>query len=247
VAGGGVLDFVQLDAGIGTLALTDVLVAGGDLKYRNGLVHGNAVYGGNLQLKNVTFENGGAPRLDSVIDFAAATQALNDICGLLTTSPPTGSVTVDAAGIELTGVDPDSNIFHVGVNDVNSALSIFVSVPSGATALIVVDGTAQVTMRKTTFVVGSTQPQKILWTFCGTSRVTFDKLDFMGSTVAPAAELRFGDTTITGTAAAAVIDGQGVTYTAPFTGCIKPDTGSPGEEPPPCDPSGNGHGKKGCK
>jgi choice-of-anchor A domain-containing protein len=245
VAGGGDLDIVQVVTGMEMPPLHDVIVSGGELKYRNGTVHGIAVYGSTAQLKNVVFTNGGQARLDSVVDFADAAQSLNQVCAVLSTSMSTGTVLVDAAGIHLSGNDPDSNVFHIGVDDVNNALAVSIDVPAGASALIVVDGIGQVTIRRTLISLGSAQPEDVLWAFCESSRVTLDKVVFTGSIVAPAAELRFSVSTITGNAAVAIIDGQGVTVSAPFAGCIKPVPGGPppGEELP-CAHKGNG--KKDC-
>ena len=223
VAGGGSLDFVQVDIATGVSSLSDVLVAGVDLKDRNGSVYGNAVYGSSSQLKNVVFLNGGAARQGTVVDFVAAGQKLSQLCAILSATPANGTTVAGGGQIQFTGTNPITNVFHVTLADINAASTIIAGVPAGAAAVVVVDGTGQADLRHITFQLGTLQAAKVLWAFCDASRVDLDRVTMTGSIVAPDAEVRFTDATVSGSVAGATLDSQSLTtVTAPFSGCIKP-------------------------
>jgi choice-of-anchor A domain-containing protein len=95
-----------------------------------------------------------------------------------------------SGGIQLTGTDPTSNVFHVGIADLNVAPAIFISVPAGATALIVAGGGTQATMRRMSLDLGTAQPEEVLWAFCDAPRVELERQVLLSTLVAPDAELR---------------------------------------------------------
>jgi choice-of-anchor A domain-containing protein len=248
VAGGGSVDLVQTVIATDATSLDDVLIAGVDLKARNSVVHGNAVYGGSSQLKNVVFDNGGAALQGAPVDFAAASQSLTELCDVLGASAATGTAVVAGSSIDLTGTDPVSNVFHVAVAAINAASTITLSVPADAAAIIVAGGTESVTLRRVDVGIGPAHADEVLWAFCDTTSVDLERQMLAGSLVAPNAEVRLSDVTFTGTLAGAAMDAQSlVTSSAPFTGCIKPGHGGSPGEPPPCAPKKGRGGPDHCK
>lgn len=223
VVGGGTLDLNQTDVATSVSSLRDVLIAGGALKDKNGSVFGNAVYGSTISIKNVAFQNGGSARQGSVVNFVTAGQSLTQLCNILSATAANGTTVVASGQITLTGTNAVTNVFHVAMADLNTAATMTASVPAGAAAVVIVGGSGQASVRRVTLQFGTLQPQKVLWAFCDASRLDLDRQVLTGSVVAPDAEVRFSDVTVTGSVAGATLDSQSLTtVSAPFSGCIKP-------------------------
>jgi choice-of-anchor A domain-containing protein len=247
LAAGTDVDLVLTNVGSGLTALEDVIVAGSNLKLRNTSIYGNAVYGGSAQIKNSVFETGGQAFVGSPIDFEEATQVLQDLQSLLASAPANGDALVVGTELHLTGIDDRTNLFQVQGSLLSSVSAVALDVPAQATVVIVVDGSGDVSLKRTVFDLGLAQPQNVLLSFTAAAKVVLDKVDIAGSIVAMNSMLKFGETTFLGGAIAASIDGSGTTLGSPFTGCIKPmlDDGSPPSEEPPCIPNGQGKGNGG--
>jgi len=175
----------------GLTADSDVLISGGSLKGRDGVVAlGNAVYGTEVDLaESAVFLNSSQdPRVDSPLDFAALSAgalALSTSWGM---TPPTGETLIEYHNITLVGSEPDVNYFLVDGADLAEARMVTVSVPPGAACIINVDGGLS---HKITLGVRlkGVAAESVLFNFLEAHRLTLGNWNLDASVLAPFARV----------------------------------------------------------
>lgn len=121
----------------------DVVVCGGFLRMRYGtVVNGQAVYERILDLdKTVVFPNSIVGiRQGNIFADEAVRRALRYQSVSLGVLPATGSVSTFGPHLQLTGSRSDLNVFRLQKIQLEAASQVVVNVPSGAAALINVEG-----------------------------------------------------------------------------------------------------------
>ncbi len=203
----------------------DVLVVGGDLAFNGGSVNGNALIGGQTSLTGVTFASGSAARHGATLDFGGARASLANTAASYAALPANGTTTFQYGVLTLTGTDVTRDVFTVAGDDLNTANSLTIRVPSGATALVNVTG-ATIRMANMGINLSGTDRGQVLYNFSDATSLTLSGIGVDGSLLAPRADLAFPNGVITGTLVVASLDGPGQANPAPFTGCLPPAGGS---------------------
>jgi len=209
----------------------DALVVGGDLAFNGGSVNGNALVGGQISQTGVTFADGNAARYGTTLDFGATGASLANTAASYATLPAYGTTTFRYGVLTLTGTDATRDVFTVSGDDLNTANSLHVRVPSGATVLVNVTGTT-IRMANMGIDLGGSDRGHALYNFPDATSLTLSGIGVEGSILAPRASLSFPNGVITGTLVVASSIGPGQANSTPFTGCLPP-AGSP---PQACQP-----------
>jgi len=211
------LDLQNVAVGTSVTELRDVIVAA-SVTGNGAVVYGNAVYSQTCEMDNVTYQNGGASFQGWPIDFGAADAVLASLCGNITALQANGDVVVDETGLQLTGTDPDANVFDVSAENLGLGIAVSFSMPKGATAIVRVAGSG-VTMSGLKVYLGDASPKKVMWSLCDTQNLIVEGA-VSGTILAPPAYVEAGNAAIEGTLAATSVNGTITTKTALFSGCI---------------------------
>ena len=204
----------------------DVLVVGGNLAFNGGSVNGNALIGGQTSLTGVTFASGSAARHGATLDFGGARASLANTAASYAALPANGTTTFQYGVLTLTGTDVTRDVFTVAGDDLNTANSLDIRVPSGATALVNVTG-ATIRMANMGIGLGGTDRGHVLYNFPDATSLMLSGIGVDGSILAPRADLSFPNGVITGMLVVASLNGPGQVNPAPFTGCLPSVCGPP--------------------
>lgn len=214
----------------------DVLIVGNNLSFTGGQVNGNAVYGGEANVTNVTFQNGSL-RQDSPIDFAKAGQTLLDLSKSLT-----GLNAKDAdvmyGGITLTGTDQALNVFNLSGAALSATNSLEINAPTNSTVVVNVSG-ADVSMKNFGFNILGTSRQNVLYNFYEAKSLSASGIGIQGSVLAPLANFKFENAQINGNLIAASLTGGGQSNNFLFKGEL-PDPTPTSKVPEPATLAGLG-------
>ena len=201
----------------GTVKEMTAVVAGGKLKVESGTLHGNVYVGDDSPLPaNVDLK--GMMRYGHPIDFNRAEIALTnlatELAGASYTKSEQGETTIQHNNIIFEGDNSTLNVFRVKATDVSKAKSITLSIPFGANALITIthgfgDDDLFVSFSKMGIDLGQTSPSQVLWNMHRTKSVTLKSIGFLGSLLAPKAEVDFDYGYLKGTLVAASLKGTG--------------------------------------
>ncbi|MEM9554297.1 MAG: choice-of-anchor A family protein [Acidobacteriota bacterium] len=221
VAAGGDVDLTSYSVGLllGTLG-GDSLVAGGDLRFHNGQVHGgDLAHGGSLDMMSSTVLDGVAYQ-GTPVDFAAAAVALDALADGLAGEPTNGTTDVAPWGaITLEGTDSERNVFRLAALDLASATSLTIEVPAGATAIVNVDGSS-VTIQNFGISLDGATNGTVLWNLHEADSLQMSGIGMLGSVLAPAAVVTFNNGQLNGTLVGAELTGGGQLNHHPFAGCL---------------------------
>ena len=190
------------------------------LIYSNGIVYGNAVVGGSADLSpSVGFQSGGMLQFATPIDFAMAQAELQASCTSLSSIDSTGMTSVHAGTISLIGSEVPLNVFEVSMSDLNSAHTLRLNIPAGATALVNVVGAGLVEVANMGFSYGNTSPTQVLFTICAATELEIRGVGIEGSVLAPQADISFNAAVISGQLIGRSLTGFGQSNHGPFEGC----------------------------
>nr|WP_290227998.1 choice-of-anchor A family protein [Trichocoleus desertorum] len=181
----------------------DALVVGGDLKFTNGTVYGNAVVGGTPQLTSVGFQ-GGVLKSGKPIDFAKAGQSLVNLSQSYL-SGAASQADIKEGGITLVGKGA-SNIFDLAGTDLAKASSLNFE---GSGSFIVNVSGEEVSFKNFGFFLNGIDKQNILFNFFEATNLTASGLGIEGSILAPKASVVFNNGQMNGTLVAASVKGNG--------------------------------------
>jgi choice-of-anchor A domain-containing protein len=227
VAAGGSVRVDDCSIGSRFTELRDVLVAEGVLDGTGSIIFGNAIYGETCGLTETAFENGGTSMHGHPIDFPMADAVLHSLCADIASLPADGTVLVTDDGIDLIGTDADSNVFDLGSGALGDGMAIYLSIPSGATAIVRVGG-ADAALRRMKIDVGGSKPGRVLWSLCDTESLALEGLTLPGTVLALHAAVHLSEATVHGAVIGLSLEGTVATQSAPFVGCVRdPDLPEP--------------------
>lgn len=225
LAGGGTVTLTNFAVGKDYAPGSDVLIAGGALSLTNGQVNnGNARSSGTYSATGVGIPNGtylpGNP-----IDF---TQAGNDLRALSTTLngyTVNGNTGVSGNAITLTGADAGLNVFTLTTAQLATASSFTINVPTGATALVNVQGAAA---SFGNFQFYGVDAARTLFNFAGAGSLSTHSLGFKGSLLAPNASVFLDYGHIDGQLITGTLNSYTEAHNVVFQGTLTPPPGGGG-------------------
>ncbi|WP_310550736.1 DUF5057 domain-containing protein [Paenibacillus glufosinatiresistens] len=199
------------------------VIAGENLYYNNNIrINGNAVYGGSFISSTTTPSITGKTVNASPVDFTALKENMLNLSAQLAGLPVNGRTESAYGTIRLTGIDgAKTYVFQVSAQDLSSATSVVVDVPSGSTVVVNIGGDlSDVRMALDTRLTGVAAGQ-ILYNFPSAAALTL-RNELRGTILAPQAAVSFDNGQIRGQiiagSVAAVSSAQ--LYSVPFTGTI---------------------------
>lgn len=198
----------------------DVLTVGDNLALQNGTVYGDAVNGAlQIDLGNVTFDNGGTWTQDTPIDFVTACDDLRTLSDDLAAFTPDGYVHVFPNGaILMVGNDDGTNVFELpALGVLNPATELVVIAPPGSKVLINVMGPYVQFVGMDIELVG-VAAQDVLFNMPDLTFGVIKYTELEGSVLAPYGTINVSWGEIYGTLAVGDLRGCGEFYDHPFEG-----------------------------
>jgi len=200
------------------------LIAGGDLKVSNASAHGSVRYGGSL-MGSITVPAGGSvahgPYPFSFADEVAHMELLSATWAAF---PASGTATPSGELLTLKGTLQGLNVFHVKSEQLQSARSITISVPAGASALVDVSGSSYSTAVSGSYGAG-TRSVPTLWNFSEATNVQIGPgLEWFGTVLAPSAAVIASNTQLHGFVWAHDWEGTGTILNGALPECLPPPT-----------------------
>jgi choice-of-anchor A domain-containing protein len=209
------------------------LIVGGNISLHHGRVmHGSVQYGGTASVNNVSFIPGAGAQQGTSIDFPAELARFRDLRDTWRNLPVNGTpqIQVGSTGniwnMQLTGSNPNVNVFNVSGADLNRMRgTINFNVPAGSSVIVNVDGQ---TLNLTGYGVTGIAKDKLLWNFHQATRIDVNGIGFHGSLFAPDANLYSLENTGAGLDGAVIVASytqnnginHGEPHNFPFTGCL---------------------------
>ena len=216
------------------------LAVGGDVTLSNGKVYGDAVYGGTATVaQDVGFEfldeNGAIIRPASLtqgssLDFESINNELKSIATSISQSASSamGGVTLEEYGSEttlvtLTGSDSSQNVFNLTGDLFSSLRKLTFDVPDTSEIIVNVSGTAA-SVSDFDFYFGDEsceggnnqwcrdRASNILFNFSDAELLDITRVGFVGSILAPYADIDFNNGHINGTLVAGSLAGDGESH-----------------------------------
>jgi choice-of-anchor A domain-containing protein len=182
------------------------IVVGGTLQATNGTIVGDLAHAETpAELQSVTLTGLQHPSLP--IDFAALEQGLVSMSQGLAALEPTGNMSLTFTHLELSGAQPDLNVFAVDAGTLSQARSIHVAAPVGAAALVNVSG-ADVSVTNTQMTLSGVTRSALLWNFSEASELSMSSVSFQGSALAPHAAATANSGNFEGTLVASSVLGN---------------------------------------
>jgi choice-of-anchor A domain-containing protein len=201
------------------------LLVGGDLSVLQGgagVHNGTVSYGGTLTRAGAIGTLG--------ISQAAPPFAFDDQFGALREQSaqwadlePNGQVTGPTFGaLELTGADPNLNVFEVTAALLQSAQQVRINVPAGSTTLVNVSGSTYANTL-TNVQLSNSSAGRLIWNFPGATSVQIGGLAWQGAVLAPNAAVSVSNGQVNGPIVAAQLSSSSIAINhAPFGGCLPP-------------------------
>ena len=200
----------------------DVLVVGDNLALKDGTVYGEAINGAlQIDLGNVTFDNGGTWTQGSPIDFVAACDDLRTLSDELAMFTPDGSIDVFPSGaIKLVGTDDGTNVFELPAAGVlNPSHELVIVAPAGSKVLVNVQGPYVQFVGMDVQLVG-VNPEDVLFNMPDLDFGVVKYTELLGSILAPYGTINVSWGEIHGTLAVGDLRGCGDFYDTPFEGSL---------------------------
>ena len=120
--------------------------------------------------------------------FSGANATLTSDSSVLESQPQNGTVTFAYGTLTLSGSDAGTNYFNVSGTNLAATTSMSISVPSGATVIINVNGVTD-QFSGASMSLSGTSADKILFNFYQATSVTLSGIELKGSLLAPTATL----------------------------------------------------------
>ncbi len=203
----------------------DVLVVGGALIFNGGTVHhGDVVYGTSLSQSSLDVPDG-TIRQGAPIDFAAEGAALESYSQQLGSLSANGTTEIPPwNAIQLTGTDPDLNVFTVPASALSAASSLSITAPAGSSVVVSFTGTSAVGQYMGFSLSGVTRDH-VLYNFPEATSLILQGVGVEGSVLAPFADVQFNNGQINGTLVSRTLQGNGQSNDGLFGGCLPAATG----------------------
>lgn len=200
----------------------DVFVVGRKVTWGSGAVYaGNVVYGRFKDWGDQVSINNGTIRKDTVIDFTAAKNYLQNLSMTLSAYNVNGTTELNGVNLTLTGTDPFLNTFYVTAAQINAQQSLTINAPNGSVVLVNINGN-NIEWKGGLHVYGTTK-ENVLFNFYRARNITIRNIDVTGSVLAPKATVDFTSGVQNGQMMAKSVTGQGQFNLAPFIGNVPID------------------------
>ncbi len=195
----------------------DDLIVGGTLQWNNGQnFNGNTQCAGSVNMNGVGTPNGEVSGV-VVIDFESADQELRSLSNALADASPNGNVSNQNGILQMTGNDPDLNIFKVRRSQLHPLWGMTISVPEGSSVLVNVRGQSMQLNNFQPTLQGCT-PDKVLFNMSKCNSLQMNSIGWKGTVLAPKANIQFNNGQIDGSLIASTVQGNGESHHMPFTG-----------------------------
>lgn len=212
------------------------LIVGGKARLYNGELVGDGEVGGSCDTASFGVSDGdlscglGGPLS---VDFAATAAHLRALSDFLASSlPVNGLVDFLFGGLQLTGYDPELNVFEVAGEDLEAAGYVEISVPEGSTAVVNVEnvtpGDTSVLLDNLGISLAGLDGSRLLLNFPTMRRVRLNGLGLQATVLAPRARVRARNVGMAGQLGARALVGSGCFVTLPFEGSMCPEDSAEG-------------------
>ena len=206
------------NANITSASFNQDLIVNGNLNFGGGTINGgNAVYGTSASLNGVNISRGQAIKTANPFSVSTARAYVEGISNKWAGLSANGTTTVQYGGVILQGSDAKQNVFRVKGSDLSSANYVQISVPTGATAIINVDGTSD-RMGNLGISLNGTDKQHVVFNFWQATSLTVSGVNVTGSLWAPKAAVNFSNGQLMGNLVANSLSGGGRFEFYPFLG-----------------------------
>jgi choice-of-anchor A domain-containing protein len=196
VAAGG--DITLTDFSVGGMVpdsdISQVLVAGGNLTLSRGSVWGDAWFGGSYTTDaSVVFPRGTASQ-GTPIDFTARFAQLRGLSSRLAGLPVNGTTQRESwGGVMLQGTAPDVNVFQVEASAFTGATLLSISAPAGSLAVVNISGDSATFTDFGHEFSGGIDQHGVLFNFVSATAISAHRYGFMGTVLAPYADIQFNN------------------------------------------------------
>jgi choice-of-anchor A domain-containing protein len=195
VAAGGTITLNNFSVGhrLSISNLANALVAGGNLRLTHGGVRGAARYGGTYETDaTVSFSQGSGAQQGAPIDFAVQSAALRQLSSQLASLEARGTTTIETSGgIVLEGTRSDVNVFQVPASAFSGATLLSIEAPPGSLAVINISGTSATLSGFGQAFSGGIDPRGVLYNFTEATSISANRFVFLGTVLAPRAQVHF--------------------------------------------------------
>jgi choice-of-anchor A domain-containing protein len=206
IAAGGNASLASVSIGGSASGSTQpALVVGGTLTVTGGgsISNGGIYAGGNTNLPAYYYTNYSVHSNSNSLpmDFSLTSQYLVKESAYLGKLSGTGTVTDSYNKITLTGTNSGVNVFYVSSTQLATAWGLYVDVPTGATAVVNVEGTQVSFKNGVNSADGgySLDSSRVLYNFYQASEVDLGGINIQGSVLAPNATVNFNGGNFDGT------------------------------------------------
>ncbi|MDP6600927.1 MAG: choice-of-anchor A family protein [Phycisphaerales bacterium] len=214
----------------------DDLIVAGTLQWNNGQnFNGNTQCSGSVNMNGVGTPNGDVSDVVA-INFEAADQELRALSDALADVSPNGNVTNQNGILNMTGSDPDLNVFKVRRSQLHPLWGMTITVPEGSSVLVNVRGQSMQLNNFQPTLQGCT-PDKVLFNLSRCNSLQMNSIGWKGTVLAPKANIQFNNGQIDGSLIASTVQGNGESHHLPFTGDLPSGGGDGGGNG-----GGGGHG-----
>jgi choice-of-anchor A domain-containing protein len=188
------------------------MIAGTQVNLSNGTLTGDVTYGTASTIPSSVTVSG----IRSLQAFAVANafQNLRSISTLLSSRVASGTTTFNSGTLTLSGQAKPLNTFKVTAAQMSQTSTLKISVPTGASAVIQVDGSSVDLSNKGIILSGITA-STLLWNLPTARSLSINSIGIPGSILAPQARVQFNGGSIAGTLVARSLmtkSGSSITY-----------------------------------
>jgi len=174
--------------------LSNALVAGGNLTLTNGGVWGDARYGGSFSADTTVVYPRGTVAQGTPIDFAARWAELRTQSSQLAALTANGTTRRENwGGVMLRGTNPSLNVFDVAASAFNGAVLWSIEAPAGSFVVVNIRGNPPTFRGFGISFGGGINQNGVLYNFVDATSVSAQGFGFLGTVLAPYANVSFSD------------------------------------------------------
>jgi choice-of-anchor A domain-containing protein len=196
IAAAGDISMTDFSVGVGLPAdnIANTLVAGGDLVLSRGGIWGHAAYGAGYSADSSVTSYRGTVTRGEPVNFAARAVELRGLSLQLGRLAANGTARREPwGGVMLTGTDPVLNVFDVDASAFTGAVLIALHAPAGSFVLVNVDGTSATFANLGISLSGGIHQRRVLYNFVSATTIHAQGVGFLGTMLAPYADIAFND------------------------------------------------------
>ncbi|KFE60901.1 choice-of-anchor A family protein [Hyalangium minutum] len=172
--------------------ISNALVAGGNLKLTNGGVWGDARYGGTFSADTTVVYPRGTRAQGTPIDFAARWTELRTQSSQLAALTVNGTTRRENwGGVMMRGTNPSLNVFDVSASAFNGAVMWSIEAPAGSLVVVNIRGTPPTFRGFGISFAGGIASNAVLYNFVDATSISATGFGFMGTVLAPYANVNF--------------------------------------------------------